>query len=302
MIFKKELIDFLESENKIKNRSLIEKDLLLHKILLELSKDAEFSENYAFKGGTCLTKAYLGYFRFSEDLDFTFIKQKTLNNISKALVRKKINLELEKLISLLCKISKENNLIFSKDKKDEKYFEFGAGNIFTTIKIYYISLETNKEEFIKLQFNFLENICFDLQEKSLSSLIDKTQEPLLPESYSWLFTKPKLKCYSLQEILCEKVRAILTRKGVKSRDFIDVFKITKGNIAKLHNLKKEIFFKLKLALEYKKYLENFSEHKINIPKYFKGDEEKLLLKPLEENFHEFLNEFDSFLKEIIKNN
>ncbi len=33
-----------------------------------LSNDDFFSRNFLFKGGTCLIKNYLGYFRFSEDL------------------------------------------------------------------------------------------------------------------------------------------------------------------------------------------------------------------------------------------
>jgi predicted nucleotidyltransferase component of viral defense system len=55
---------------------LIEKDLLLQGLLLQLSKSKYFSEKFVFKGGTCLTKAYFGYYRFSEDLDFTWINQK----------------------------------------------------------------------------------------------------------------------------------------------------------------------------------------------------------------------------------
>lgn len=55
----------------IQRRDLIEKDVILHQMLLDLSNDKFFSENFAFKGGTCLIKCYYGYKRFSEDIDFT---------------------------------------------------------------------------------------------------------------------------------------------------------------------------------------------------------------------------------------
>jgi len=54
-----------------KRTDLIEKDMLLQQLLQTLSSESFFSKNFIFKGGTCLIKAYAGYFRFSEDIDFT---------------------------------------------------------------------------------------------------------------------------------------------------------------------------------------------------------------------------------------
>ena len=71
------VIDYLATETGIGDKSLIEKDLFLHLLLYELSKDRFFKENLVFKGGTCLIKCYLGYYRFSEDLDFTSKKDFT---------------------------------------------------------------------------------------------------------------------------------------------------------------------------------------------------------------------------------
>lgn len=54
---------------------LIEKDFNLHRILREVSKASLLGRNLLFKGGTCLIKGFLGYYRFSEDLDFTWRDQ-----------------------------------------------------------------------------------------------------------------------------------------------------------------------------------------------------------------------------------
>src|SRR4030042_174662 len=46
---------------QIKRVDLVEKDLILHQMLLDLSNDKLFSENFVFKGGTCLIKHYRDY-------------------------------------------------------------------------------------------------------------------------------------------------------------------------------------------------------------------------------------------------
>jgi len=71
----------------IKRRDLIEKDLILHQILADLSQDKFFSPNFLFKGGTCLIKCYFGYLRFSEDIDFTWRWQSTFNGMSQKKIR-----------------------------------------------------------------------------------------------------------------------------------------------------------------------------------------------------------------------
>ena len=65
-------IDFvngLAQKLSIQRRDLIEKDVILHQVLSDLSKDGFFSKSFAFKGGTCLIKCYYGYLRLSEDID-----------------------------------------------------------------------------------------------------------------------------------------------------------------------------------------------------------------------------------------
>jgi predicted nucleotidyltransferase component of viral defense system len=66
---------------------LVEKDVLLHQILLDLSKEDFFSQNFVFKGRTCLIKLCYGYKRFSENIDFTWKKQSVLNGKSQSGIR-----------------------------------------------------------------------------------------------------------------------------------------------------------------------------------------------------------------------
>ncbi|MDG6933789.1 MAG: hypothetical protein JRN68_03740 [Nitrososphaerota archaeon] len=60
-------IDFISEiaqRTTIGRMDLVEKDVVLHQTLTDLAKDALFSKNFLFKGGTCLIKCYFGYLRF----------------------------------------------------------------------------------------------------------------------------------------------------------------------------------------------------------------------------------------------
>ena len=60
----------------------------------------------------------------------------------------------------------------------------------------------------------------------------------------------KIKAYDLKEILVEKVRAILTRRGIKARDFVDVFLIIKKDKLDLNDFKKQIIEKISDMLKF----------------------------------------------------
>ncbi|MGS2722957.1 nucleotidyl transferase AbiEii/AbiGii toxin family protein [Porticoccus sp. GXU_MW_L64] len=50
---------------------VVEKDYVLGWLLAAVDANAELSDAWVFKGGTCLKKCYFETYRFSEDLDFT---------------------------------------------------------------------------------------------------------------------------------------------------------------------------------------------------------------------------------------
>ena len=57
----------------------------------------------------------------------------------------------------------------------------------------------------------------------------------------------------------EKVRAILTRRGTKARDFVDVFVITEKLDKDMWAFKKDVILKAKFMLKYEKYQQNLAE-------------------------------------------
>jgi predicted nucleotidyltransferase component of viral defense system len=294
----KKLIPFLKKRLNIKNDRFLEKDVIIHRILLRLMKTS-FKNEYAFKGGTCLTKCYLGYYRFSEDLDFTYIRQKDFYAMSQKTLRKELSKKINEVLEYLVKIAEELGLDFKKDKSDTRYVILGGSNKFVTFKLWYLPIAGTKEEFIKIQINYLDlilNNIIETKAHSLLSSVTKEEMELLQPEYADLIDDVKLRAYPLIEIFLEKVRAILTRKGTKSRDYIDVYLIKKKANIDLEKEELNIIKKIEFMLRYDKYLQNFSV--INPENLIIGEEEKILLEPLDEGFKRFLPGFFEYLNRL----
>lgn len=66
--------DILERAREWQLRpSVVEKDYVLGWVLAAIAQHQETSEQWVFKGGTCLKKCYFETYRFSEDLDFSLL-------------------------------------------------------------------------------------------------------------------------------------------------------------------------------------------------------------------------------------
>ena len=97
------------------------------------------------------------------------------------------------------------------------------------------------------------------------------------------------------------IRAILTRRGIKARDFVDVFLIVKKEKLNLNDFKKQIIDKIGDMLKFEKYNQNIKNKETQLSEEFiLREEEALLLTPIDKGFPKFLKEFNVFLMEIIK--
>jgi len=290
----------------IKRKDMIEKDIILHEILTDLSKDKFFSKNFLFKGGTCLVKSYLGYFRFSEDIDFTWKNQKVFQGKSQKKIRSYLSGIIDKTGTAFEKISKKRGLDFKCIKSNRDYVELGGSNKFCTFKIWYDSDILGRKSFVKVQINFVEEILFSTKNKRLNSLAsnNKKLEGLFPDNKEY-FKTIALEAYDPKEILCEKVRAVLTRKGTKARDFVDIYLLSKQKTIRLSSMEKHIVKKTNFTLNlYNKYRENLKTKTklLESEKFFDwGQEKDLLLRDLDgKDFYAFLKKLQEFLRKIIK--
>ena len=300
----KEFIDYISEKIGVERRDLIEKDLLLQQILKELLNRDYFNKNFVFKGGTCIIKCYIGYYRFSEDLDFSWMNQEIFSNKSEKQIRKILSNEINHVASILEAIAGTLSLDFTKNKKNNRYIEFGGSNKFVTFKVWYESKILQREQFVKIQVNFVEQFKYKFKicavKTMAQNLNTKELNFLFPSEVKLLLGELKVSAYDPREMLIEKARAILTRRGLKSKDFVDVYFLTKSLGVDIKNYREKIMEKTVFMLKYEKYLANFLE-KENVLKEFKwNDEENILLKQPGKDFEQFMQELKFLLNDVLQ--
>lgn len=180
---------------------LIEKDYFCSLVLGSIFTDS--GHGLVFKGGTCLNKVYMGFFRLSEDLDFSvpISPQATRTARSRQAQRfKKIFGEIEMTIP---GITTGNPLA-------------GANNSTQYVgELLYESRLSNDPGRIKIEIGLREEL-YDPPASALARTL--VQDPF---SRKPLIGDTSVRCLSLREAMAEKIRAMFTRKEIAIRDFFD---------------------------------------------------------------------------------
>ena len=284
----KEFLLFIKDKTNITAMEIIEKDFYLNVLLSTLNL-----EEYVFKGGTCLAKAYLDYFRLSEDLDFTFVEQDIFNGLStksiKKICKEKIDLFGEQLETL--------GLDFVFDKKDTRYVMLGSNNKLVTFKVHYNSVVTNAPSFVKIQINFLEKIKFSPLSKKLYPLAKENnfskEDGIYYQEFLQFYKEKTALVYDVKEIVAEKLRSLLTRRAIKARDAVDLLFIYQKFKIHPKDLMSESEEKTLFAINaYEKYKEHFltAKDKLSTAVFSYDEVKHLVITPLKKE------EFDSFIE------
>ncbi|MDK2983605.1 MAG: hypothetical protein PWP19_1083 [Thermococcaceae archaeon] len=247
---RKSFANFVSRKTGIKNIDLVEWDYIIHTLLKELEKDPYFRENYIFKGGTCLVKCHLGYYRFSRDLDFAYRNSGELQEMSRSKLKKFLSEETGRIAETLNCVAKDLGLEFyyrdHNDFNNNRYFSFLIGpGWFREIIAY-----SPAGEKIKLEFNYAERFAFRPRTVKAHTLLSWKKSKLEVRDYEKYaeflgnYYPLKLLAYQDKEILTEKVRAILTRREFKLRDLYDLYKLYQVKGLKLKKYKKQIDMKI----------------------------------------------------------
>ena len=204
---------------------LIEKDYHLTRILHEVSKRQ--IRDLVFKGGTCLNKCYLDFYRLSEDLDFVY--NSDVKELSKNQVRKKLGEIRKEFFEILDKIElkvdkelgKGWKMLTSKKKPGIVGLEIITG---------YISLIDNSSQTIKIEISFRRKLRKPTREKVIKhKFYDSLNESLLKGDF-------KIEVIDLIENFAEKFRALYSRDAIR-----DIYDINHIIINEIKVLDKEIF-------------------------------------------------------------
>src|SRR3989338_1676167 len=102
------------------SEEIIEKDLLLTLILGEFEMRGP-GKGLIFKGGTLLSRHYLEYHRFSEDLDFVYRGSNELRKLKRGLREKKIKQFMDSFVPQLYSVAESLGLAFSANRSDTKF-------------------------------------------------------------------------------------------------------------------------------------------------------------------------------------
>lgn len=207
----------------------VEKDYVLSWVLYGISQNVRLSEWY-FKGGTCLKKCYFETYRFSEDLDFTVPPGAIYGED-----------EIKSALESIAVFVYENTGINLKSKEIEVKSSINKNGKKTYIAKYTYTGPLN------LPSRNQQRVKFDITDDEI--IVDLHDMREIFHLYSDAPTNAgKVKCYSVNEILAEKTRAIYERQG-RARDIYDIVNISRNfrdyvnfNIAR-EGLIKKFFFK-----------------------------------------------------------
>ena len=293
-----------ETRKKKVSDEMIKKDLALSYILYEMSEDIKKDKNspfnkLIFKGGTLLSKSHLDYHRLSEDLDFTFSENKMLNKLSKTQKSKKIKQYLKMdFLPRFEKITEKYSFDFDSsemNKETQKYCPIKAP--FHLAK-FYIYLDKNDQISIKIEINFLDELFYEPRKIKLNHLNSSSQNLIFP------LGEIEFNSYSIEEILIEKIRAILTREDkIHERDIFDLFLLkTLGyNSMKLdlNKIKDKIKQGIGFKKDKKKEMQKIKKVEEKFNQIEKEIEEEIKIMNLKDydsqDYRKFFNELREFL-------
>jgi|SRR3989344_4451557 len=198
---------------------LIEKDYHLTRILHKISE--RNINNLVFKGGTCLNKCYLDFYRLSEDLDFVY--NDNLMNFTKGQIKK----ILDKLRRELFEILEE--LSFKQSKKLGEGWKMLTSEISPRISgleiiTNYISLLDNSSQTIKIEISFRKKLIILTKRRAIGhKFVDSLGESILRKDIA-------IEVIDLVENFAEKFRALVSRKRLAVRDVFDIYFILKNSV------------------------------------------------------------------------
>jgi len=269
---------------------IVKKDLLLTLILAEMEKK-NLGKDLIFKGGTLLSRNYLKYHRFSEDLDFVYKNSNLIRDLNRSARERKIKQFIDYFAPKLKEIADELGLEFNDDRSKIKFCTILHGRTVYTFRVYY-----SEVQYIKIEINFIEKIINKPQEISVKAITDFFDSSKLMFDLNLSYKNFNVLSYSLKEIILEKYRAILTRKKLQERDIFDLFLIQDS----LKINADEVVEKIESSSLIKRELKTLIESKLkelNGNRFFTSNEKLSDLAIAKYN----LNEFEKF-KEKIKPN
>ncbi len=202
------------------SKTTIDKDWVLGHFIDAIYSVKGLKENLIFKGGTCLKKCYLPDYRFSEDLDFTATDEKII--LTEEIFNKVVTL-VTKRTGIASHIISFRDLIFKNQKTGYEVIVkyWGADHqINSAVPPHERWMTSIKIEVIKYELLLFPPV----KKKVAHAYSDKLSD-----------SANHIPCYSIEEVMSEKIRALMQRKYTAPRDYYDIWYLSRN--FKLNNEK-----------------------------------------------------------------
>lgn len=193
-------VNFTAAETAFPAR-LVEKDYFSSVLLGYL---AESGGKWVFKGGTCLAKVHAGFYRMSEDMDFSISMPVNAQRSTRSREATGIKKSIDSL-SRNCSCFSVLEPVRGANKSTQYVGVVG-----------YSSLVSGKPEKIKIELGLREPLLTGPEKLQASTVL------LNPISGKAMLASIEVLCLSKMESFAEKFRAALTRREIAIRDFFDL--------------------------------------------------------------------------------
>lgn len=188
---------------------VVEKDYVLGWLLWGIGTDPVLSQQWVFKGGTCLKKCYIETYRFSEDLDFTVLPGGPFEpSVIEPL-----------LLRTLERVHDASGIQFAAKPPALRLRPEGLS---TEGRVYYVGpRQTPVPARVKLDISANEAV---VRPPVLREIGHPYPDPLPGPG--------RVRCYSFEELFAEKVRAMAQRG--RPRDLYDIVNLFRRNDLRLY--------------------------------------------------------------------
>lgn len=188
---------------------VVEKDYVLGWLLWGIGVDPVLSQQWVFKGGTCLKKCYIETYRFSEDLDFTVVPGGPFDPTAIEPL----------LLRTLDRIHDASGIVFS---TRPPVLRLRPDGLSTEGRVYYIGpRQTPAPARVKLDISANETV---VRPPVLRDIGHPYPDPLPGAG--------QVRCYSFEEVFAEKLRAMAQRG--RPRDLYDIVNLFRRNDLRLY--------------------------------------------------------------------
>lgn len=184
----------------------VELDYALGWALRGIANHRHLARRLVFKGGTCLRKCYFSAYRFSEDLDFTATQRFDIDELTAGFADAFAETETDSGID--CRIQEPRLRVIDD--------EYGRESVRFTVYWRGPHALHGSPRGLRLDVTWNEILAFDPQQRTLFHPFSDISD----------FGDVLVRCYALEEVMCEKIRALLGQRiYAVARDLYDVFSL-----------------------------------------------------------------------------